>query len=97
MIETNLRGELTVYKDHKFEDLELIKAVGHVLKVSTSEEMESLRLALYPAMVCAISAKGDLDNLIKLHELGAVDLSQPDYDLRTPLHLAASNGHTKVV
>lgn len=89
MIETNIRGELSVYKDQKFDDIELIQAIAQTLKVSTSQEMDALRTALYPAIVCAIAAKGDVEDLIKLHKSGA-DLSSPDYDLRTPLHIGIS-------
>jgi glutaminase len=44
------------------------------------------------------SSRGDLDQLIKVRARG-VDLSfdHHDYDLRTPLHLAASNGHLPCV
>jgi lysophospholipase len=96
MIETNLRGELSVYKDCKVEDIELIQAIAQTLKVSTSQEMDALRSALYPAIVCAIAAKGNVEDLVKLRKSGA-DLSSPDYDMRTPLHIAVSNGHSDVV
>jgi glutaminase len=44
------------------------------------------------------SAHGDLDQLVKLRARG-IDFSfdHHDYDLRTPLHLAASNGHLPCV
>merc|ERR1711884_401694 len=46
-----------------------------------------------PDLIYAAS-RGDIDTLIKMHAKG-IDLSfdHHDYDLRTPLHLAASNGH----
>jgi ankyrin repeat protein len=96
MIEKNLRGELSVYKDRKLEDIELIQAIAQTLNVSTSEEMDALRRALYPAMVCAIAAKGNVEDLVKLRKSGA-NLSSPDYDMRTPLHIAVSNGNSRVV
>ena len=40
------------------------------------------------------AAKGDADSL---QNVGAADLAQGDYDKRTPLHLAASEGHITVV
>lgn len=48
--------------------------------------------------VIAAAARGDLDYIIKCSVRG-VDLGYDhhDYDLRTPLHLAASNGHLAVV
>jgi glutaminase len=42
------------------------------------------------------AANGNLDELVTLRSSGA-DLALCDYDLRTPLHLAASNGHHDVI
>ena len=42
------------------------------------------------------AATGDLDHLIALSAAG-VDLGAADYDRRTALHLAASNGHLAIV
>lgn len=93
----NLRGELTTWQEtRKFNDIEFVKAVSEVLNISTSDEMTSLRFSLYPAIVCSLSAAGDLQNLKKLHECGA-DMSAPDYDRRSPLHLAVENGHEEIV
>jgi glutaminase len=39
---------------------------------------------------------GDLDEILKLHAFG-VNLDMPDYDGRTPLHLAASEGKLEAV
>ena len=96
MIEQNLRGELTIHRDRNFEDLELVRAIADSLKVSTSQEMERLRLQLYPAIVCAIAGQGDVEALKSARDVGA-DLSSHDYDFRTPLHLAVSNGCIDVV
>lgn len=95
MVRTNLRGELSVIRE-RVEDISLVQAIAQTLKVSTSYEIDSLRAALYPAIVCAIAAKGDVDNLIQLKKSG-VDLSVYDYDLRTPLHIAVNHGHLTVV
>lgn len=43
------------------------------------------------------SALGDLNSLKRLQMAGNVDLSTGDYDFRTPLHLASSNGHSNIV
>jgi glutaminase len=48
-----------------------------------------------PVLLSA-AADGDVDELIKL-KAGGHDLTIGDYDCRTALHLAASNGHTKAV
>ena len=96
MVRTNLRGELSVIREQKVEDVGLVQAIAHTLKVSTSDEMDKLRSALYPAIVCAISARGDLNNLVQLKKSG-IDLCACDYDMRTPLHIAVNHGHIEVV
>jgi hypothetical protein len=42
------------------------------------------------------AAEGDIDQLVKFRASG-VDLFVKDYDHRTALHLAASNGHARAV
>lgn len=37
MMKANLRGELTVYKEMKFEDLDVVTAVIRTLRLSSSE------------------------------------------------------------
>lgn len=96
MVRTNLRGELSVIREQHVEDIHLVQAIAHTLKVSTSDEMDKLRSALYPAIVCAISARGDLDSLIQLKKSG-IDLCACDYDMRTPLHIAVNHSHIEVV
>jgi glutaminase len=45
---------------------------------------------------CSCAAIGDFEDLNRLFVLG-VNLNEGDYDLRTPLHLAAASGHTNIV
>lgn len=52
--------------------------------------------AAYMMELIFAASYGDLDNTMKLHARG-VDLSIADYDKRTALHLAASEGHFAVV
>jgi len=85
-----------VIREQTVEDISLVQAIAHTLKVSTSDEMDKLRSALYPAIVCAISAKGDLNSLIQLKKSG-IDLCACDYDMRTPLHIAVNHGHIELV
>lgn len=45
---------------------------------------------------CSCAATGDYEGLTRLFNLGVL-LEAGDYDRRTPLHLAAAGGHTKIV
>lgn len=96
MMQNNLRGELTVTKDVKFEDLDIINAVVKTLNISSSEEKEALRNALYPSIVCSIAAANDLEKLEIMQQFG-VYFSACDYNQRTPLHVASFLGHRKIV
>ena len=50
----------------------------------------------YVVKMCEYAAEGNVENIRVLAENG-VDVSLGDYDDRTPLHLAACNGHTAVL
>ncbi|XP_022238653.1 L-asparaginase-like isoform X2 [Limulus polyphemus] len=96
MMQTNLRGELTVGKDIKLEDKDLITGIITAMRLSSAEEVDALRSALYPSILCTVAAKGDLEKLEIMRQFGAY-LSACDYDFRTPLHIAASEGNQEIV
>lgn len=52
----------------------------------------SLSINLFNACV-----EGDVEEVRSLLEFGKIDLSESDYDRRTPLHIAASEGQTEIV
>ena len=47
--------------------------------------------------MCAAAASGNIDLLREILELGAISVDQGDYDSRTALHLAASEGLLETV
>ena len=109
MMETNLVGEMTVlnFKSHsksflqslemEDEEHDLILAVARQLKVRTSDEMDGIREVLFPSILCAAVHTGQTARLEYLKSRFDADLAAADYDKRTPLHVAASEGNVAVV
>ena len=60
------------------------------------QEVRKLRQTLFPPLMCAAASKGDISSLESLHQQGG-DFNLPDYDGRTPLHLACCEGHLETV
>ena len=61
------------------------------------QEMNSVRKTLLPVLLTCAAKAGDLDSIKDLVEQGANLNAPSDYDGKTSLHLAASEGHVNVV
>uniref|UniRef100_A0A915CHV4 asparaginase n=1 Tax=Parascaris univalens TaxID=6257 RepID=A0A915CHV4_PARUN len=96
MMQHNLRGEITITRSETLQDLEIIPRLAQFLRISSSEEVQLLRNALFPPLLCHAARNGDVELLENLRQSGAL-LSAIDYNGRTPLHVAAAAGHTNVV
>uniref|UniRef100_A0A8V0YWN8 asparaginase n=1 Tax=Gallus gallus TaxID=9031 RepID=A0A8V0YWN8_CHICK len=95
MLSENLRGEMTVVPTGakiSLRDSKFIQVIARSLSISCKEELEAVRDALIPLLACAAAKLGDVDALRAIAEMGG-NLSCEDYDGRTPLHIAASEGH----
>lgn len=59
----------------------------------------ALRKALVPTLLCAAAGTGDKDSIVSMVSEAGVSLLRTarDYDGRTPLHLAASEGRVEVL
>uniref|UniRef100_A0A8C5CUG9 asparaginase n=1 Tax=Gadus morhua TaxID=8049 RepID=A0A8C5CUG9_GADMO len=98
MMEENLRGEMSadLGAKHNLRDSRFIQVITKSLSISCKKELEAIRDALAPPLACAAAKIGDVEALESIREMGSI-LSLGDYDGRTPLHIAASEGHLKVV
>uniref|UniRef100_A0A8C9G0F7 asparaginase n=1 Tax=Pavo cristatus TaxID=9049 RepID=A0A8C9G0F7_PAVCR len=87
-------------KRRSFYDLDFNHITGKAdiksLFLFVSQELEAVRDALIPPLACAAAKLGDIDALRAIAEMGG-NLSCEDYDGRTPLHVAASEGHLPLV
>uniref|UniRef100_A0A1I8EFE5 ANK_REP_REGION domain-containing protein n=1 Tax=Wuchereria bancrofti TaxID=6293 RepID=A0A1I8EFE5_WUCBA len=96
MMVKNIRGELTVTQPKPLRDLEIVSQMTRFLHLNTSHEMEFLRHAVLPQLLCHAASNGNLELLRALRENGA-NLSAIDYNGRNALHIAASAGHVDAV
>lgn len=95
----NLRGEMSCdFAGTKLclSDSRFIQVIAKSLSISCKEELAAIRDALSPPLACAAAKIGDIDTLEALKEMGS-NLCLEDYDGRTPLHVAACEGHLNVV
>ncbi|KAK2826089.1 hypothetical protein Q5P01_020303 [Channa striata] len=99
MMGQNLRGEMSsdlAGAKLCLSDSRFIQVIAKSLSVSCKEELEAIRDALTPPLACAAAKIGDIEALEALKDMGS-NLCLGDYDGRTPLHIAASEGHLKMV
>jgi lysophospholipase len=107
----NLRGELTVraprqrFTAHSrthalIQTIVQASSTGEgYITSQTLQERVLIEKAMYPILLCSAAATDDMDGLLMLHEnLGdMINLNCVDYDGRTPMHIACSEGHLRVV
>ncbi|KAL8568265.1 hypothetical protein ACOMHN_040838 [Nucella lapillus] len=98
MLERNLRGEMTtqISDTTSIMDHDLIEGVARTLCLSTRGEVQKVKDALYPNLLCAAAKAGDIPAIEKLLSSGA-DISSVNQDGRTALHVACSLGNAAVV
>ncbi len=103
---TNTNGEMTVLQMAGEEDLasasssgtdlKLVQAVAKSLSLQTFEELKGAEEVLLPSILCSAAFQGSVDALETMSQNHGADLAASDYDKRTPLHVASSEGNTSV-
>ncbi|KAK9533639.1 hypothetical protein VZT92_008745 [Zoarces viviparus] len=99
MMGQNLRGEMVsdlAGAKLCLSDSRFIQVIAKSLSISCKEELEAIRDALTPPLACAAAKIGDIETFEALKDMGS-NLFLSDYDGRTPLHIAACEGHLKLV
>ncbi|XP_061593299.1 60 kDa lysophospholipase-like [Cololabis saira] len=98
MMKDNLRGEITLLKRNELclTNSHFIQIIGKSLSISCKEDLEAISNALTPPLACSAAKIGDIGALETLKDMGS-NLCLGDYDGRTPLHVAACEGHLEVV
>lgn len=98
-MQMDLRGELTIMDKKLFsmQQTNFVQNVAKTISLQGSQmEFTGIKRVLLPVLICSMASEGSLDGL-KSMNLSASQLNVCDYDMRTPLHLAASAGHLEVV
>ncbi|KAL5266450.1 hypothetical protein ACHWQZ_G003742 [Mnemiopsis leidyi] len=101
MMVSNLRGELTVVMSSKVSDIFLdsesyLSKLISAMELTSQKEIHALRDAIIPTVMCNAAKLGNIEKLREAVQQ-SVSVNKPDYDGRTPLHLAACEGHYEAV
>jgi len=98
-MQMNLRGELTTRRTstrYSLYEKAFVRTVADALSAVTPQDRARVSHALYPVLMCAAAAIGDIEAVRRMLDSGA-DINAANYDGRTALHLAAAEGHGALV
>lgn len=73
-----------------------VPRLAKFLHLDSSKEVKKLSNSLFPTLLCYAARTNDLNLVGILAQYGAKP-SIPDYNGRTPLHVAASLGHIELL
>ncbi|XP_066480279.1 60 kDa lysophospholipase-like [Tiliqua scincoides] len=94
MLGDSLRGEMSSMltgTQSSLRNSKFIKVMTKFISLNCKEELR----ALVPSLACAAAKTGDVDALKAIEEMGGC-VNCEDYDSRTPLHVASSEGHVQL-
>merc|ERR1719440_1260864 len=95
----NIAGEIEEASDEKMLSLSstaFIRAVGRALGQFGQQSRVQIQKALLPVMACSAAAEGDVAELAGIFRVGESPDCR-DIDSRSPLHIAAAEGHLDCV
>ena len=73
-------------------EMDMINAVATAMNLSSKVEVTNLKEVLFPCLMCSAVYKNNF-NIIETCFKECANISAGDYDMRTPLHIAASEGN----
>ena len=103
MLRRSLCGEMTVQIKTDTDqggvepssELEMITAVARAMNLSSKMEITELKEVLFPCLICSAVYKNNFEIIDACFKEGA-NISAGDYDMRTPLHIATSEGNLEM-
>ncbi|TDG49075.1 hypothetical protein AWZ03_004560 [Drosophila navojoa] len=95
-MEQSLRGELTIPKSAKSNEVDLVEGVARDLQVSSDKKRDEMCATFFPALVDAAIREDNPQKLTNLKQYGA-NLSDTNTEGRTALHLACFLGKKNCV
>jgi hypothetical protein len=93
-------GEMTDHQNEvkfSFVNSNFVLSVAQALKTSAVGDHLAIAKSIAPVLLCSAAGAGDLELLKSLISGQGLDPNSSDYDLRTPLHIAASERKPKAV
>ncbi|KAF6216248.1 hypothetical protein GE061_000588 [Apolygus lucorum] len=96
MMMKSLRGEMTTQTSSAEEQNSLVNAISSALNHTQKKEVEEIQNLVFNGLLMLSIKNNKLDQLKNIHRRGA-NLTEANYDKRTPLHLAVSLGNTEIV
>lgn len=102
MMQTSLRGELTVPDLHEAQDINFNDVIASSLKMTSAKEAQQVRDVFFPAAMCAAAREGNLPQLLFLERQVAKICFTPDPTnsqsaLRGPQPNSSTNNSTDFV
>ena len=97
---TSSIGEMTDHQNEtkfSFVNSSFVTSVAEALKTTALGDHMAIAKSIAPVLLCSAAGDGNVELLQSLISSQGLDPNSSDYDLRTPLHIAASERKPKAV